>query len=152
MPYIWTHLKNRISKRKVPIHPKLIELGLIKFVKEVKKSRKERLFYQLTFSNKPRYTHMMGAWFGRYLTSIHIEGRNKVFHSFRHTVKPFLRDCGIPQEYQNAICGWASNDIGERVYGGEIPIKKLYDEIIKLDYPFLNRSLKELRKLNEKGK
>ena len=86
------------------------------------------------------------------MTSIHIDGRNKVFHSFRHTVKPYLRDCGIPQEYQNAICGWAAKDIGERVYGGKIPVKRLYEEISKLQYPFLDKTLEELKKLNEKGK
>lgn len=145
------HLKNKTSKRKIPVHPKLIELGFIDFVKEVRKSKKDRLFYQLTYKEKTRYTHMMGSWFGRYMSSIHIEGRNKVFHSFRHTVKPYLRDCGIPQEYQNAICGWAAKDIGERVYGGEIPVKRLYEEISKLDYPFLNKTLDELKILNEKG-
>lgn len=144
-------LKNKTSKRRIPVHPKLIELGFIDFVKNVRKNKKDRLFYQLTYKIKTRYTHMMGSWFGRYMSSIHIEGRNKVFHSFRHTVKPYLRDCGIPQEYQNALCGWAAKDIGERVYGGEIPIKRLYDEISKLEYPFLDKTFEELKKLNNKG-
>ena len=61
-----------------------------------------------------------------------------------------LRDAGIAQEYQNAICGWSSNDIGERVYGGKVPIKKLYEEICKLQYPFLEKNLQEIKKLNEK--
>lgn len=145
-------LKNKQSKRLVPIHKKLVEMGFIDYVKEIKESKKDRLFYQFIYSPKNHYTHAMSMWFARYLKELGIKGRNKVFHSFRHTAKPYLRDSGISQEYQNAICGWAASDIGERVYGGEIPIKKLYDEIIKLDYPFLNRSLKELKKLNEKGK
>lgn len=144
------NLKNKPSKRKVPIHPKLIELGFIDFVKEVRKAKKDRLFYQLTYSKKTRYTHAMGAWFGRYLTKLNIIGRNKVFHSFRHTVKPYLRDAGIAQEYQNKIMGWSSSDIGERVYGGEIPVDVLNREICKLQYPFLEKNLQEIKKLNEK--
>ena len=93
----------------------------------------------------------MGAWFGRYLTKLKIEGRNKVFHSFRHLVKPMLRDAGIGQEYQNAICGWSAKDVGERIYGGEIPIDILNNEISKLQYPFLDKTLNELKKLNNKG-
>ena len=38
-------LKNKQSKRLVPIHKKLIEMGFIDFVKEVKESKKDRLFY-----------------------------------------------------------------------------------------------------------
>lgn len=145
------HLKNKPSKRNVPIHPKLLEFGFIDFVENIRSSNKDRLFYQLTFSKKTRYTHAMGAWFGRYLTKLKIEGRNKVFHSFRHLVKPMLRDAGIGQEYQNAICGWSAKDVGERIYGGEIPIEILNNEISKLQYPFLDKTLNELKKLNNKG-
>lgn len=143
-------LKNKQSKRLVPIHPKLIELGFIDFVKSIREAKKDRLFYQFEYSPKNHYTHAMSMWFARYLKGLGIEGRNKVFHSFRHTVKPYLRDAGISQEYQNAICGWSASDIGERVYGGEIPIKVLYQEISKLQYPFLDKNLQEIKKLNEK--
>lgn len=143
-------LKNKQSKRLVPIHPKLIELGFIDFVKEVRSSKKDRLFYQFVYSPKNHYTHAMSMWFARYLKGLGINGRNKVFHSFRHTVKPYLRDARISQEYQNAICGWSTSDIGERIYGGEIPIKILYEEISKLSYPFLEKNLQEIKKLNEK--
>ena len=145
------HLKNKPSKRNVPIHPKLLEFGFLDFVENIRSFKKDRLFHQLTFSKKTRYTHAMGAWFGRYLTKLKIEGRNKVFHSFRHLVKPMLRDAGIGQEYQNAICGWSAKDVGERIYGGEIPIEILNNEISKLQYPFLDKTLKELMKLNNKG-
>ena len=144
------HLKNEQSKRDIPVHPKLIELGFINYVKEVRKCKKERLFYTLQYSKKNHFSNAVSGWFARYLKSLNIEGRNKVFHSFRHLVKPMLRDAGIAQEYQNAICGWSSNDIGERVYGGKVPIKKLYEEICKLQYPFLDKNLEEIKKLNEK--
>jgi hypothetical protein len=90
----------------------------------------------------------MGSWFGRYLESIGITGKDKVFHSFRHTVKPRLRDAGISQEYQNMICGWSSNDIGERVYSAEAPILKLSQELEKLQYPFLEENLQKIIKEN----
>ena len=145
-------IKNKQSKRDVPIHPKLIELGFIDYVKEVREAKKDRVFYQLQFSEKNHYANMMSGWFARYMKSIGIKNAHKVFHSFRHTVKPALRDIGIPFEYQNAICGWSSNNVGVDVYGGKVPIKKLYEELSRLDYPFLNKNIDEIKKLNDKHK
>ena len=54
----------------------------------------------------------------------------------------------LQQEYQNRLCGWSGKDTGERVYGGNIPIKKLYKEISKLNYPFLNRNIERIGNKN----
>ena len=143
------HLKNPQSKRCVPVHPMLIKMGFIEYVKALRKDKKKRVFYLLEYSEEKYYRSVMSHWFNRYLTKINITGRNKVFHSFRHTVKPYLRDAGISQEYQNAICGWVARDIGERVYGGEVPIKKLFEEISKLQYPFLEENLLKIGGLNK---
>lgn len=66
-------------------------------------------------------------------------------YSFRHLVKQSLRNYGVPKEFQNAICGWSGDDIGEKVYGGEVPIEILYKEICKLKYPVLEKSLEQLK-------
>ena len=123
------HLKNKQSKRIVPIHPKLIEFGLIDYLRETRKDKKERLFYKLMYDKKNHYAHPISTWFGRYLKELHLKKRSKVFHSIRHTTKTFLRDCKIPLEYQNAICGWSGKDTGQKVYAGSVPVKILYEEI-----------------------
>lgn len=145
------HIKNSQSKRNVPIHPKLIEFGILDFIKKAQKEKRARLFPQFKYSQKNHYANKMSGWFARYLKSLGIDDRSKVFHSFRHTVKPHLRDAKISKEYQNAICGWGTSDIGERVYGGEVPIKVLYEELSKLEYPFLEKNLKSILNKN-KGK
>lgn len=139
------HLKNQNSKRKVPVHPKLIELGFIDFVNEQKKNKQQLLFNKLSYSPKNKYNKKMSAWFARYLEEIGITQESKVFHSFRHLVKQSLRNYGVPKEFQNAICGWSGDDIGEKVYGGEVPIEILYKEICKLKYPVLEKSLEQLK-------
>lgn len=143
------HLKNKQSKRIVPIHPKLIEFGLIDYLRETRKDKKERLFYKLMYDKKNHYAHPISTWFGRYLKELHLKNRSKVFHSIRHTTKTFLRDCKIPLEYQNAICGWSGKDTGQKVYAGSVPVKILYEEICKLDYPFLNENLEKIKELNK---
>lgn len=139
------HLKNKQSKRIIPIHPKLIEMGFIDYVMSVKAKRKQRVFYQLTYTPENHYGDKMSKWFRRYLTEIGIKRKTKVFHSFRHTVKPELRDAGVPPEYQNAICGWEGKDTGERIYGGNFQIRILYNELCKLQYPYLNDNLRKIR-------
>ena len=137
------HLKNKVSKRIVPIHPKIIEMGFLDYLLSVKSKRKQRVFYQLTYAQYNHYADKMSKWFGRYLESIGISGKRKVFHSFRHTVKPELRDANVGREYQNAI--WEGIDTGERVYGSNFPIEILYNEICKLQYPYLDENLKKIK-------
>lgn len=139
------HLKNKVSKRIVPIHPKIIEMGFLDYLLSVKSKRKQRVFYQLTYAQYNHYADKMSKWFGRYLESIGISGKRKVFHSFRHTVKPELRDANVGREYQNAICGWEGIDTGERVYGSNFRIEILYNEICKLQYPYLDENLKKIK-------
>lgn len=110
----------------------------------VRAKRKERLSYQLSYSDANRYTDKMSKWFGRYLDEIGIISKRKVFH-FRYTVKPELHDAGIPQEYQNAICGWEGQDTGEHTYGSDFKINVLYNELCKLQYPFLEDYLKKIK-------
>lgn len=143
------HLKNKQSHRIVPIHPKLIEFGLIDYLKDTRKNKKERLFFKLEYSKKNHYAHQISTWFGRYLKEVQIKTRSKVFHSIRHLVKTYLRDCKVPLEYQNAICGWTGTDVGQKVYAGKVPLKNLYEEICKLDYPFLNENLEKIKEMNQ---
>ena len=139
------HIKNKSSKRIVPIHPKVMEMGFEEYYMSVRAKRKDRLFYQLSYSDANHYTDKMSKWFGRYLDELGIKSKRKVFHSFRHLVKPELRDAGIPQEYQNAICGWEGQDTGERTYGSNFKINVLYNELCKLKFPFLDENLKKIR-------
>ena len=139
------HLKNKSSKRIIPIHPKVIEMGFEEYYLSVKAKRKELLFYQLIYSPVDYYISKMSKWFARYLDKLGIKTKRKVFHSFRHTVKPELRDAGVGQEYQNALCGWEGRDTGERTYGSTYKINVLYNEICKLQYPFLEDNLKKIK-------
>lgn len=143
------HLKTRQSRRIIPVHPKLKEMGFIDFVKSMRNAKQERLFPKLKYDETKYYRSQISHWFGRYLDKIGLTGFNYTFHSLRHTVKPFLRDCGVPQEYQNALCGWLAKDTGEEVYGGAFKLEILYKEISKLKYPFLEQNLKLIKEMNE---
>lgn len=140
------HLKTKQSKRLVPIHPMIIKLGFLDVIKRAKTLKQERIFYQLKYSTKNHYSNAVSNWFQHYSTKIGIDGKDKVFHSFRHTVKQHLRDAGVPQEYQNCLCGWEGADTGETSYGGNFKIEQLYEYISMLQYPCLDKIFKKLKK------
>ncbi|MBU3916437.1 site-specific integrase, partial [bacterium] len=130
-------LKNKASSRVIPIHPKLIELGLIEFMQKQKKSKVVRLFPDLTlridgFYRKP------GRWFNEsYLRKkVGIKDPEKSFHSFRHTVIDGLKQKGVGESYISEYVGHSSGDsetFGR--YGKQYRPGVLMEEVVKfIDY------------------
>ncbi len=141
-------LKNEYSWREVPIHPDLIEMGFLDFVKEVKEMKKKRLFYTLKYQNTNHYGGALTKWFAQYLDKLGLNSNKLVFHSFRYTIKQKLRDKKVSAEYQRAILGWERKGIGEERYGEVIPAKELKDAIYKIKYPCLKANLRLIRLKN----
>ncbi len=144
-------LKNAQSKRRIPIHPKLKELGFLNLVQHQRKKGAEFLFDSLKFQRKNGFGGAISNAFRYYLdNTVKITEKGKVFHSFRHTVRPKLRDeCKLTREYIDALCGWedGTGNAGTKNYAHRenIPIKKLYAAISKLQYPFLELSFLEMQ-------
>jgi integrase len=71
------------SRRKVPVHPKLIELGFLDYLATRKPG--VSIFDGLK-EYDGRLSHYASKWFNdRYLVKIGVKTKEKVFHSFRHT-------------------------------------------------------------------
>ena len=82
-------IKTNSSRRIVPIHSKLIELGFLDYVKKVRAGSNKVIFPEWK-ARGGKASMNAGKWFSRYLTSIGIyddtEGaRITGFHAFRHT-------------------------------------------------------------------
>lgn len=86
-------LKNKRAKRIIPIHPKLIELGFLQYVKEIEKDGKERIFPQLyltknkgygqAFSKKFNNMDFKTEWVNH--ENLYNEDYRTDFHSLRHS-------------------------------------------------------------------
>ena len=57
-------------------------------------------------------------WFGRYLRSVGITDRRKVFHSFRHSFKDALRAADVSEDLNDALLGQKNSSVG-RTYGAK---------------------------------
>ncbi len=138
-------VKNRGSRRVIPIHPKLIDMGFLLYVTYQRKNKQRKLFSVLQRQGHNGYAGPIQHWFARYLDTLKIRDKSKVFHSFRHTFETMAVEKRIPAEYQNAICGWTDQGIGQRLYAHKKDMSVMLEEISKIEYP-INRELNALKK------
>lgn len=110
-------LKNAGSHRKVPLHPRLIELGFLQYVQEMKRAEAPQLFLALKRDKLGSITGNWSKWFGRWTHKIGITDARKVFHSFRHRFKDACRDAEISEEIHDALTGHSGNRSIARTYG-----------------------------------
>jgi integrase len=122
------NLKNSSSRRILPLHPALIELGLMQHVEAVRNTGADRLFPEL----KPvrgKLGHAPSKWFGRYKTKQGITDPRKTFHSFRHTLIDDLRDAGVQDSLIKRIAGHEDGAVTFSIYGSRSPLKAMIEAI-----------------------
>jgi integrase len=129
--------KTESSKRRVPIHSKLIEMGFLGYVEQMRKQGHSRLFPALV-SQDEKVTASWSKWWGRYARKHGGFDKLKVFHSFRHAFKDALREGGVQEEVSDALTGHAPTTEGRKYGGNGYPLKRLKEGIEKLCYPGLN--------------
>jgi integrase len=109
-------VKNENAKRLVPIHNKLIELGLLRYVEVLRREGQIRLFPELS-ERRDGFAQAASNWFQRHKKKCGIEGKHtKVFHSFRHTFISALLDDEVPEHAVAQIVGHEANLITGQVY------------------------------------
>jgi len=96
------NLKNASSRRILPLHPALIDLGLLQHVESIKATGADRLFPELE-AVRGKLGHAPSKWFGRYKTRLGIADPRKTFHSFRHTLSSTT--CGMPESKTRSSSG-----------------------------------------------
>lgn len=142
-------VKNKASERAVPVHAKLLELGFLEYVNDVRSHGFERLFPNLSFSPKNGFGDAVGDWFnGRYLRTAApgskapragIADLTKSFHSFRYVV--INRLYGITRERLliAEITGHArGNDVLTNVYLDPVEAQSRATRLNQITYPFLS--------------
>lgn len=132
-------VKNKSSRRKLPLHPELLRCGLLAYVEERRRNGDDRLFPDLRPSVSGQVTGNWSKWWGRYTDDLGITDPRKVFHSFRHSFKRACRAARIEEELHDALTGHTSASVGRR-YGDGVPLEVLAEAIVKVDYKSLDFS------------
>ena len=120
-------VKTRKSRRVVPIHRALVELGFLKYVETLDPAGP--LFPELKVAAYSKR-------FARLLDNLGLTDPTLVFHSFRHGYKDACRAAGIVEEVHDALTGHAGGGTG-RTYGNGVPVSVLADAVAKIGYPGL---------------
>ena len=129
-------LKTISSKRLVPIHPVLMELGLLSYFKSVKN---ERLWHNLK-KRRDGYGHDFSKWYNNFEKKYITDHPKKSFHSLRHTFIDTLKQTivndkayGLEKVLSETV-GHLDDSITMSRYGKEILLKTKLDLIKRLDY------------------
>ena len=127
-------LKNPNSKRSIPIHSALIEMGLLEHIEKCRKQREQRLFPDLKMGADGYYSSPFSKHFNnRFLPSANIKRGKNAFHSFRHSFEDACRDCDISKEIMDALQGHGEGGMSAR-YGRGFMLIKLDEAMKKLRY------------------
>lgn len=102
-------VKTQTSKRLVPIHPDLVQLGLVERVERLRAKGEERLFPKMRIDSKAGAGNSMSKAFSYYLSKLGIRPRRKNgtvgFHSLRKNVIQQLQGSSLPAERRRALVG-----------------------------------------------
>lgn len=99
-------LKNEASKRRLPMHRRLIEVGLLGFISAQREAGHARLFPDLSYSPMNHYGRNLGRWVNEsFLPAMGIKSSLITCHSFRHTMATRLAQADAPERHVPAIMG-----------------------------------------------
>jgi len=124
-------LKTDQSKRVIPIHNDLVNVGLIEFKERQEEKGSQRLFPDAALSGDGTYSSAFSKWFSRYLKKIDIKTDKTSFHSFRHNMKDFFRVAGISDELSEHYLGRLTGRTGE-AYGSGHTVENVAEAVAKI--------------------
>ncbi len=122
-------LKTQSSRRKIPLHPDLLALGLLEYRDSL--PPQGRLFPKLEKHRQDGYGHAFGKLWGKYLRDVvKLESQASPSHGFRHTFKTLCREVGIQEAVHDWITGHSAANVGA-TYGSN-PLSRMAEELKKL--------------------
>ncbi len=129
------NLKTNASNRRVPIHPRLLELGFLEFV--------EGCGEGFLFPERVRFTEnpgrgnmdLLSKQLNRWLRAAGITDRRKTVQSFRGTMVTRLKDQGVAEHHIAELVGHENDNITTGRYGKASSMETLRAAISKLGLP-----------------
>lgn len=127
-------LKTEASRRYVPIHNALLDLGIIAYRDKLKRQGKARLLHELTYCKKNGYGKKLGHFFNQvFLPKLGMKKPEIVFHCFRHTAITRLLQAGEELPVVQSIVGHERSGTAMQIYfreGYKLPrLKQAMDKL-----------------------
>lgn len=129
-------LKNKNAEREIPVHPSLIEIGLLDWVERRRSRAEETLFPEVPINKYGDASSCFAKWYRSDLKHFGLGDRRALlsFHSFRHTFKRALDRGDVPEEKKDELCGWTRGKKIGRRYGSGLEADVLAEAVSKVSY------------------
>jgi integrase len=141
--------KTVASRRMVPLHPDLFEIGLVEYIEDMRSIGATRFFPTLPVSKKTMKRERALSYDGnQYLkkVGVHVH-RTKVMHGFRDTVCDMLGLSDMDDFKADQWTGHANQSIKGKHYRRKVAIELQAKEGFKaLDFPFIDTEALQYRK------
>jgi len=128
-------IKNDESSRVIVVHPRLLDIGFLQYVKRRRAAGAQRLF-DLKQSATGKWTKELSRRVNRYVDRTVTDDPRYVFHSMRHEFKD-RAEATIATRVHDKITGHSPGTVGAR-YGLGASIDLIAREIQKLDLSFID--------------
>lgn len=136
-------VKSEAAIRTIPVHPVLIELGLLDYLADAKAANLgPEAFPGIGVNSDGEKGNAIGNFWGRYRTKRGITGGyNPTFHSFRATALKELKARGVKFEMRCQLAGHELDHVSTDYDPNKFPLSVLMEEgIPKLTYAGLDLS------------
>lgn len=130
-------VKNAHSRRLVPIHPELLDIGLLEYSLSREKAGKKGLFEEVAGA-RGDYGGV-SKWFGRLLGDVGLNSSRLVYHSLRHTFESAMIENRVDPVVRSWLTGRAIQG-SVKHYVTEATPQRMFEEISKVRYPGLDLS------------
>lgn len=121
------------SKRTIPIHSDLIELGFLDYVQATRRTKQTRLFHQLPLIGY-RYGSAISKWFANHLDRVGLSQPELVMHSLRRGIH-YLHGLGCPQDVAEMLTGHTASSVHNKYEHRNLtPLTRLRDGLEKMQF------------------
>ena len=156
----YRRVKNRASRRVMPIHPKLIEQEFLDYVNAIRdySPRSTHLFYGLTWDQKTMYGRKPSRYMrGLIKTAGFYVARRKVPHSLRSNFHQAINKTLLPGELQKRLLGHSTGAMKDEKYnetdqGPALPFAEVLQYLSKVDFGLNVPTWSEVRRLGHEAR
>ena len=130
-------LKTGASERLIPIHPMLLDIGILAYASERRSEGGLKFFPELRRSTTGYYSDPFSKWFRRFLKSAGANSPRTCFHSFRHCFRDELRRTRADHELAMRLGGWAGISAKAEVsasYGSGFSTQQMAHAVAQVRY------------------
>ena len=131
-------LKTTASDRLIPVHPTLIDCGLLHFAEAKRKAGEKKLFDDIETGSRPV---AFSKWFTQFLRACGAQRSRTSFHSFRHNFRDELRAARIDHDIALLLGGWTTGSSRSAVhenYGSGYRVDALNEAVRRLSFKEVN--------------